>query len=75
MWWEGAGDGVGGHDVATTCSLQTHPHTLQGHPLNLGLNYRAPHLLIFFFLRSPMGSDNGPREAWAHMGWVGHPAH
>ena len=54
-WWggrhvvEGAGDGVGGHDVATTCSLQTHPHTLQGHPLNLGLNYRAPHLLIFFF--------------------------
>ena len=33
MWWEGVG--VGGHDVATTCSLQTHPHTLQGTPLIL----------------------------------------
>ena len=63
------------YDVATTCSLQTHPHTLQGTPLNFGLNYRAPIHFIFFFLRSPMGSDNGPREAWAHMGWVGHPAH
>ena len=26
MWWEGAGVGVGGHDVATTCSLQTPAH-------------------------------------------------
>ena len=38
MWWEGAGDGkglgmgrgwgwgFGGHDVATTCSLQTTAH-------------------------------------------------
>ena len=33
------------------------------------------HIYHFFFFEEPMGSDNGPREAWAHMGWVGHPAH
>jgi len=31
------------------------------------------HTFIFFF-EGPKGRY-GPREAWAHMGWVGHPAH
>ena len=35
----------------------------------------APHShIIFFFFEGPKGRY-GPREAWAHMGWVGHPAH
>ena len=42
-----------------------------------GLNYPrtcsgTPH--IFYFLKARR-ADNGPRKAWAHMGWVGHPAH
>ena len=32
-----------------------------------------PQTIIFFF-EGPKGRY-GPREAWAHMGWVGHPAH
>ena len=32
-----------------------------------GINY-------FFIFEGPKGRY-GPREAWAHMGWVGHPAH
>ena len=43
---------VGGHDVATTCHLQTHPHTLAGAPINVGLNYRDPHertYYLFYF--------------------------
>ena len=35
-----------------------------------GINY---YFFIFFF-EGPKGRY-GPREAWAHMGWVGHPAH
>ena len=31
-------------------------------------------LAYFFFFEGPKGRY-GPREAWAHMGWVGHPAH
>ena len=31
-----------------------------------------PHIIFFF--EGPKGRY-GPREAWAHMGWVGHPAH
>ena len=27
-----------------------------------------------FFFEGPKGRY-GPRKAWAHMGWVGHPAH
>ena len=67
---------VGGHDVATTCHLQTHPHTLAGAPINVGLNYRDPHERTYylFIFEGPKGRY-GPREAWAHMGWVGHPAH
>ena len=66
---------VGGHYVATTCHLQTHPHTLEGHPINVGLNYRDPErTYYYFFFEGPKGRY-GPREAWAHMGWVGHPAH
>ena len=49
LYRKGAGMGVGGHDVATTCSLQTHPQTLQGLHLNFGLNYRAPTYFFFFF--------------------------
>ena len=33
-----------------------------------------PMHIIFFFFEGPKGRY-GPREAWAHMGWVGHPAH
>ena len=29
---------------------------------------------IYFFILKPEGRY-GPREAWAHMGWVGHPPH
>ena len=56
MWWEGAGDGVGGHDVATTCHLQPAdtPAHFAGHPLNFGLNYRAP-IHLFFFFEEPYG--------------------
>ena len=50
MWWGRAGDGVGGHDVATTLPLQPAdiPAHFVGHPLNCGLNYRAS-LQFFFF--------------------------
>ena len=34
----------------------------------------TPADLFFFFFEGPKGRY-GPREAWAHMGWVGHPAH
>ena len=30
--------------------------------------------ISYFFFEGPKGRY-GPREAWAHMGWVGHPAH
>ena len=52
------GEEVGGHDVATTCHLQTHPHTLARDPLNVGLNYRDPqsaHIIFFFFFEEPYG--------------------
>ena len=32
------------------------------------------HIITFLFFEGPKGRY-GPREAWAHMGWVGHPAH
>ena len=35
----------------------------------------APRTLITFFLFEGPKGRYGPREAWAHMGWVGHPAH
>ena len=35
----------------------------------------VPHtFILFLFFEGPKGRY-GPREAWAHMGWVGHPAH
>ena len=43
-----------------------------------GLNYARFHFahiyFIFLFFEGPKGRY-GPREAWAHMGWVGPPAH
>ena len=62
--------------------METHPHTLAGTPLILA-EISATYLLgstsqamlvLFFFFEGPKGRY-GPREAWAHMGWVGHPAH
>ena len=40
------------------------------------LNCSVPlrRFIYFFFFEGPKGRY-GPREAWAHMGWVGHPAH
>ena len=32
------------------------------------------HDYLLFIFEGPKGRY-GPREAWAHMGWVGHPAH
>ena len=42
-------------------------------PLRRGAGTLSLALFIFFF-EGPKGRY-GPREAWAHMGWVGHPAH
>ena len=46
--------------------------------LNLGFTsldqgLGTPRLFLFFF-EGPKGRY-GPREAWAHMDWVGHPVH
>ena len=66
---------VGGHDVATTLPPADTPAHFARPPINLGLNYRTPtRTYYYFFFEGPKGRY-GPREAWAHMGWVGHPAH
>ena len=45
-----------------------HSHLVRtGSGLNCSFDY-------FLFFEGPKGRY-GPREAWAHMGWVGHPAH
>ena len=45
-----------------------HSHLVRtGSGLNCSVDY-------FLFFEGPKGRY-GPREAWAHMGWVGHPAH
>ena len=65
--------------------MQTHPQTHTWFTIDVALNYRsgfpslthahmqARHITYFLFLK-PEGRY-GPREAWDHMGWVGHPAH
>ena len=51
---------VSGLNYPRTCSARFHVHMVT--------------LLTFFIFEGPKGRY-GPREAWAHMGWVGHPAH
>ena len=54
MWWEGAGMGL---EVRCSHHLQPAdtPAHFAGHPLNFGLNYRAPIHSLFFFFEEPYG--------------------
>ena len=65
MWWEGAGMGLeacGGKGLGwgwrSRCSHHLQPADtpahFAGHPLNFGLNYRAP-IHLFFFFEEPYG--------------------
>ena len=55
-------------------------HTASGHYCDLcsvwliWLHVHPHERILFLFFEGPKGRY-GPREAWAHMGWVGHPAH
>ena len=76
------GEGVGvrahGSTLCNTQQIAAHiglDREVSGHYCSVD---RCPcahtHTHIIFFFEGPKGRY-GPREAWAHMGWVGHPAH
>ena len=72
---------VGRRCAHHTAHIAAHSHLVR---TGFALNYLPPasvpsahpqtHVLLFLFFEGPKGRY-GPREAWAHMGWVGHPAH
>ena len=70
-----AGGGTYSRTYSRTFTLGPHRFWPKLPPTSFGtLSTPADSRIYFFFFEGPKGRY-GPREAWAHMGWVGHPAH